>query len=187
MITWIETINLTLQDLKNPEYQVERSLEKTKYEGLNDRIISVKLSVFSLQSLEYTEKRLRLLIESKEIDYKRAIDVLAPCFGIFIGALIVWQYNTVNNTPNAINAILANLIVISGIITILLKAYITYLDKPTLYKRGLHIVEYAKIIKDNNEQSPINNSNKIKNYQNVMDVLIHGPKIDVDPDFDHNS
>ncbi len=156
----------------------QKLIRKTREKGLHDRKMSEKLSCFSNSVLKYTEIRLKLLIESKDQNDQRLVNMI-PFMSLILATFFIYLSGISDFT-------LSNIMLISGATVILLKGYAESIDDPSLYKRCLSIVEYAQILADETLVIAQHNSPYTKTDNHNLMKALRQYKIDEPSDFEHN-
>ncbi|MDJ0600807.1 MAG: hypothetical protein QNJ37_18435 [Crocosphaera sp.] len=141
-------IRFLVEDIRKSKNYSKNSLRNTCQKGIHELEFCHKLSLFDKLALEYAENRLKLLIENRKIG-EQIINNLIPFFALGLTIFTVYQYQP-ENTENF--NFMKNIMVISGIVTIMLKAITELTDNKTIYQKCLAIVQYAKVLNAISEQ-----------------------------------
>ncbi len=159
-------------------------LKNTYHKGIQELQFCKQLTQFDHLALEYTENRLKLLIENRKIG-EQTINNLIPFLALGITGFSIYQYKPEN--VHNFNT-LGSVIVVSGIITIILKGITELTDNKTIYQKCLAIVQYAKVLVDQSQATDDINYLPAK-QQNNKDIMasLREMTIDQPSEFDHNS
>ena len=173
-------IRLLVEDIRILKNSSKKLLKKTYQKGIKELEFCEKLSLFDKLALEYVENRLKLLIENRKIGEQK-INNLIPFFALGLTIFAVYQYQ-----PENFN-FMKNIMVISGIVTIMLKAITELTDNKTIYQKCLAIVQYSQVLADQSQSIDISYLPSEKQKNKDIMASLREQTIDQPSEFDHNS
>lgn len=149
-------------------------------------VILVVIALIAITSIMLLFQEITNSKKSPNILLKNTYQInnLIPFFALGLTAFTIYQYKPEN--LDVFNFI-KNIIVISSVMTIILKAVTELIDNKTIYQKCLSIVQYAKVLVDQSQPKDIKYlpANKQKN-KNIMTALRKNT-INQPSEFDHNS
>lgn len=181
LISVIMLLSIILKEVNKAKNMPNLLIKKSCEQGLKDLAFSEKLAKFDKSTLNYAERRLKLLVETRNISNQK-INSVIPFIALVMAIVVIYTYlsDDFNFTP-------ANIMLTSGITSIIFKGIVELTDDPTIYKKCLAVVEYARVLAEEFQDDELTYLPKKNISNNNLMEALSKHKLNQPSDFDHNS